>query len=177
MRRRKNGNNPVCLKTSGREKIPAPTVVPTMRRIFFVFIPSEYRIRIMIARDPLFLPEGVNFVTKLLCLGTRIGCEDNTSGRVNNHPGSFQILSCFYCFFDISTLITNSRNAPVKAMKEQHGYHVGYTYPHNSSGAVVSGDYFPIDYKGERAFYQPTDRGFEAEVRERMQKAKEVINS
>ncbi len=67
------------------------------------------------------------------------------------------------------------RNAPVKAMKTEHGYHVGYQYPHNAKGGVVSEDYFPILYKGERGFYEPSDRGFEAEVRERMQKAKEVM--
>lgn len=68
------------------------------------------------------------------------------------------------------------RNAPVKAMK-QHGYHVGYQYPHAKEGAVVAEDYFPIGYKGSREFYEPSDRGFEEEVRERFKKAKEVIRT
>lgn len=67
------------------------------------------------------------------------------------------------------------RNAPVKQMKTEHGYHVGYQYPHHAKAGVVSEDYFPIGFKGERGFYEPSDRGFEAEVRERMQKAKQVL--
>lgn len=68
------------------------------------------------------------------------------------------------------------RNAPAKGMKE-HGYGVGYQYPHNYDGGIVKGDYFPIGYRGERGFYQPTDRGFEAEVSERIAKAKAVMQS
>lgn len=69
------------------------------------------------------------------------------------------------------------RNAPVKAMAEKHGYHKGYQYPHNADEGVVSADYFPIGYKGQRGFYDPTERGYEAEVRERMRKSKELIES
>lgn len=61
------------------------------------------------------------------------------------------------------------RNAPVKAMAEKHGYHKGYQYPHNAKDAVVNEEYFPIGYKGQRNFYEPSERGFEAEVRERME--------
>lgn len=65
------------------------------------------------------------------------------------------------------------RNAPVKAMKEQ-GYHVGYTYPHDDARGVVRGQYFPIGMQPEN-FYEPTDRGFEAEVRERLERARAII--
>ncbi len=68
------------------------------------------------------------------------------------------------------------RNAPAKAMKG-HGYGVGYQYPHDHAGGVVKGDYFPIGYKGDRGFYEPTDRGFETEIRERIEKAKAVRNA
>lgn len=67
------------------------------------------------------------------------------------------------------------RNAPVKAMREQHGYHVGYQYPHEAKNAVVSEDYFPIGFTGTRDFYEPSDRGFEAEVQERVRKVKELL--
>jgi putative ATPase len=67
------------------------------------------------------------------------------------------------------------RNAPMKAMAEKHGYHKGYQYPHNASEGVVSADYFPIGYKGQREFYDPTDRGYEAEIRQRMQAARVTI--
>ncbi len=66
------------------------------------------------------------------------------------------------------------RNAPVKAMKD-HGYSSGYQYPHKAKDAVVSEDYFPINYKGPRTFYEPSERGFEAEVRQRMQKTQRVL--
>jgi putative ATPase len=65
------------------------------------------------------------------------------------------------------------RNAPVKGMKE-HGYHKGYQYPHTHPGAVVEAHYFPIGTPA-RNFYEPNDRGFEHEVRERMNKAKAII--
>ena len=45
------------------------------------------------------------------------------------------------------------RNAPVKAMQEQHGYGKGYRYPHDFKGAKVDEDYFPIGWKGPRNFY------------------------
>jgi putative ATPase len=62
------------------------------------------------------------------------------------------------------------RNAPVKAMRETHGYSQGYQYPHDAEGAVVKEDYFPIGWNGDRSFYEPSDRGFEAEVSERLQR-------
>lgn len=65
------------------------------------------------------------------------------------------------------------RNAPVKEMKAQ-GYHVGYRYPHDDARGVVRGQYFPIGMQPEN-FYEPTDRGFEAEVRERLERARAII--
>lgn len=65
------------------------------------------------------------------------------------------------------------RNAPVKEMKEQ-GYHAGYRYPHDAEEGIVSAHYFPIGLP-EGHFYEPTDRGVEGEIRERMEKAKKII--
>ncbi len=65
------------------------------------------------------------------------------------------------------------RNAPVKGMKEQ-GYGVEYQYPHNHEGAVVEAHYFPIGM-APKDFYQPSNRGFEAEVRERMTKVRKMV--
>lgn len=67
------------------------------------------------------------------------------------------------------------RNAPVAAMKEKHGYGAGYQYPHLSAGAVVREDYFPIGYSGERDFYKPSERGYEADIRQRMAAAKAAV--
>lgn len=64
------------------------------------------------------------------------------------------------------------RNAPVKGMK-QHGYGEGYQYPHNTEGAVVSANYFPVGVRPQD-LYEPSDRGFEEEVRERMEKIRSI---
>jgi putative ATPase len=65
------------------------------------------------------------------------------------------------------------RNAPLKGMAEQ-GYHEGYQYPHNSEGGVVASHYFPIGMEPQN-FYEPTDRGYEEEIRERMQRIRSII--
>ena len=67
------------------------------------------------------------------------------------------------------------RNAPVKGMKEQ-GYGAGYEYPHNHPGGVVHANYFPVGIT-PKDLYVPSDRGFEGEVRERLQKAKMIIRA
>jgi putative ATPase len=67
------------------------------------------------------------------------------------------------------------RNAPVKAMK-QHGYHQGYQYAHDAKGGVVTEHYFPIGMQPQ-TFYEPTDRGFETEVSERVSRAKAIIRA
>jgi putative ATPase len=59
------------------------------------------------------------------------------------------------------------RNAPTRLMKEI-GYSRGYLYPHNYPGGWVEQEYFPEKLKG-RAFYRPTERGFEREIRRRIQ--------
>lgn len=65
------------------------------------------------------------------------------------------------------------RNAPVKGMKQQ-GYGDGYQYPHDYEGAVVSANYFPIGMT-QQDFYVPSDRGFEVEIKERIDVAKKII--
>ncbi|PIR48879.1 hypothetical protein COU80_03765 [Candidatus Peregrinibacteria bacterium CG10_big_fil_rev_8_21_14_0_10_55_24] len=65
------------------------------------------------------------------------------------------------------------RNAPMKGMAEQ-GYGKGYQYPHDAERGVVAGHYFPIGAV-EQDFYDPTDRGFEAEVRERLRRVKQIL--
>lgn len=65
------------------------------------------------------------------------------------------------------------RNAPVKGMKQQ-GYGDGYLYPHDYEGAVVSANYFPIGMKPQN-FYNSSERGFEAEVQERVLQARKRI--
>jgi len=59
------------------------------------------------------------------------------------------------------------RNAPTRLMK-QLGYSRGYLYPHNYPGAWVKQDYLP-ERLTNRVFYRPNQRGFEQEIRRRME--------
>jgi putative ATPase len=48
------------------------------------------------------------------------------------------------------------------------GHGEGYTYPHDHPGGFVAQQYAP-DNVAHRVYYEPTDSGFEAEVRRRLQ--------
>jgi putative ATPase len=68
------------------------------------------------------------------------------------------------------------RNAPTRLMKSL-GYGRGYRYPHNYPHAWVHQEYLPKEIEKIR-FYHPTSRGFEEEIKKRMdflnrEKAKE----
>jgi len=62
------------------------------------------------------------------------------------------------------------RNAPTGLMKRA-GYGRGYLYPHNYPGGWVEQAYLP-DGLTNQSFYRPTDRGFEKEVRRRLERWK-----
>jgi putative ATPase len=47
------------------------------------------------------------------------------------------------------------------------GYAKGYKYAHDFSEAVVAQDYFPEEL-GTRTYFQPTNRGYEKTVSERL---------
>lgn len=58
-------------------------------------------------------------------------------------------------------------NAPTKLMKEE-GYGAGYAYDHDEAGAFSGQSYFPEAMK-RQTFYDPPERGFEREVRKRLE--------
>jgi len=58
-------------------------------------------------------------------------------------------------------------NAPTKLMKAE-GYGAGYRYDHDEPDAFSGQDYFP-EALGRRSFYEPPDRGFEREIRKRLE--------
>ncbi len=58
-------------------------------------------------------------------------------------------------------------NAPTKLMKNV-GYGKGYAYDHDADEGFSGQNYWP-DEMEPQDFYQPTDRGFEARVRERLE--------
>ena len=57
-------------------------------------------------------------------------------------------------------------NAPTKLMKEQE-YGSGYQYDHDQPEAFSGQNYFP-DSLGRQEFYQPVERGFERELKKRL---------
>ncbi|MCC0017185.1 MAG: replication-associated recombination protein A [Rhodobiaceae bacterium] len=58
-------------------------------------------------------------------------------------------------------------NAPTKMMKDE-GYGAGYAYDHDAPDAFSGQDYFP-ESLGRKSFYDPPDRGFEREIRKRLE--------
>jgi putative ATPase len=62
-------------------------------------------------------------------------------------------------------------NAPTRLMKDI-GYGKDYAYDHNSEDAFSGSDYWPEEVEAQ-SFYEPSDRGFEAKVRERLDYWKE----
>jgi putative ATPase len=57
-------------------------------------------------------------------------------------------------------------NAPTKLMKEEE-YGAGYEYDHDAQEAFSGQDYFP-EALGRQTFYEPVERGFEREIRKRL---------
>jgi putative ATPase len=58
-------------------------------------------------------------------------------------------------------------NAPTRLMKNV-GYGKGYAYDHDADEGFSGQDYWPEEME-RQSFYEPTDRGFEARVRERLE--------
>jgi putative ATPase len=59
------------------------------------------------------------------------------------------------------------RNAPTRLMKEL-GYGTGYRYAHDEAGGFAAGEtYLPEGVAAQR-WYQPTERGLESRIRERL---------
>jgi putative ATPase len=58
-------------------------------------------------------------------------------------------------------------NAPTRLMKDI-GYGKDYTYDHDADDAFSGADYWPEDMEAQ-SFYEPSDRGFEARIRERLE--------
>jgi putative ATPase len=58
-------------------------------------------------------------------------------------------------------------NAPTKLMKSEQ-YGAGYEYDHDAPDAFSGQDYFP-EQLGRQTFYDPPERGFEREIRKRLE--------
>jgi putative ATPase len=64
------------------------------------------------------------------------------------------------------------RNAPTRLMKELE-YGKGYRYAHDEPDALAAMDCLPDNLRG-RKFYQPTERGFEKEIKRRLDGWEEI---
>jgi len=58
-------------------------------------------------------------------------------------------------------------NAPTRLMKAEE-YGSGYRYDHDEPDAFSGQDYFP-DAMGRERYYDPAERGFEREVKKRLE--------
>ncbi len=65
------------------------------------------------------------------------------------------------------------RNAPTRLMKEL-GYGAGYRYAHDETGGVAAGESYLPDGLAPQHWYQPTDRGLESRIRERLEELRRL---
>jgi putative ATPase len=61
----------------------------------------------------------------------------------------------------------NILNAPTKLMKDI-GYGAGYTYDHDADEGFSGDNYWPAEMEPQ-SYYQPVERGFEREIRKRLE--------
>jgi putative ATPase len=65
------------------------------------------------------------------------------------------------------------RNAPTRLMRDL-GYGRGYRYAHDFAGGVVAQQNLPDNLSG-RIYYEPTDRGFEVELKTRIARVRAIL--
>ncbi|MGI6656896.1 MAG: replication-associated recombination protein A [Desulfobulbus sp.] len=65
------------------------------------------------------------------------------------------------------------RNAPTRLMR-QLGYHRGYQYAHDDPDALVLQEHLPPELAGT-VYYEPTNRGYEAIIKDRLTKWKQIL--
>ncbi len=65
------------------------------------------------------------------------------------------------------------RNAPTNLMKEL-GYGKDYKYAHDHKSALVEQEHFPAELR-ERIYYQPTTRGYEKTIKDRLDKWRKIL--
>ena len=65
------------------------------------------------------------------------------------------------------------RNAPTRLMKSL-GHGAGYRYAHDEAGAFAAGERYLPDGMADVTFYEPTDRGLEARIAEKLARLREA---
>jgi putative ATPase len=89
-----------------------------------------------------------------------------TAPKSNAVYTAFKLASCKAREHGSLPVPMHLRNAPTKLM-EALGYGGEYQYAHDREGAVVTHSHMPDGLDADR-FYRPTDRGYEARIRERL---------
>ena len=56
----------------------------------------------------------------------------------------------------------------LKMIMEEEGYGEGYQYDHDAPDGFSGQNYFPDELKRRPQFYDPPERGFEREIRKRL---------
>ena len=59
---------------------------------------------------------------------------------------------------------------------QQHGHGKGYVYAHDEPHAVAAQQYLPDELVGTR-YYEPSDRGFERQVTERLDRIRQILGT
>ena len=67
------------------------------------------------------------------------------------------------------------RNAPTRLMRDLE-YGKGYQYAHDDEDALVDQEHLPAELSGTR-YYQPTNRGYESLVKERLTKWRQILKT
>jgi putative ATPase len=65
------------------------------------------------------------------------------------------------------------RNAPTRLMREL-GYGKEYRYAHDESGAYAAGERYLPEGMPDSRLYEPTPRGLEARIRERLEELRKL---
>ncbi len=73
---------------------------------------------------------------------------------------------------DIPEIPYHLRNAPVEAMEEM-GYSIGYQYDHDFPKAISYQRFLPDKYE-EGSYYQPSESGYEARIKDWLEEVKSI---
>lgn len=87
----------------------------------------------------------------------------------------------YKAYGDVRDDVANTRNDPVPmhlrnaptAFMQREGFGKGYKYAHDYEEGVIGQVNLPDNLKGRR-YYQPTDRGFEKQLGQRMERIQEI---
>jgi putative ATPase len=85
---------------------------------------------------------------------------------------AFNAASAFVKEHGTAPIPLHLRNAPTKLMKDL-GYGHNYRYAHDEPNAYAAGETYMPEGMNEQAWYKPTDRGLEGQIKEKLEKLKE----